>query len=71
MRMSTRLLELGLSRRLTWEEIADVQADHEADLTATVDRAVADVEFTCWWNGSRLATNRVMAIYESLGGRRP
>ncbi len=44
MRMSVRLTEIGLTRRLTWQEVADIRADHEADVAAVVEQALADHE---------------------------
>jgi hypothetical protein len=61
-RMSMRLTELGLSRRLCWREIADIQADHEADLDAAVEQAIADEDFIDCWLGYPMRTARGRAI---------
>jgi hypothetical protein len=68
--MLVRLLELGLSRRLSWQEVADIQADHETDLAAAIEQAADDVEFGDWWNGRPLRTARSRAMFAVLQPRR-
>jgi hypothetical protein len=67
-RMHIRLTELGLTRRCSWEEVADIQADHEADLASAVDQALEDAAFDDWWHGRNdvLRAERVKAIYQML-----
>jgi hypothetical protein len=60
--LATALTELGLQRRLTWQEVE--QLLHQVDVD--VDQAVADVEFDAWWNGHILATRQRTAAIESL-----
>jgi hypothetical protein len=66
--MITRLTELGLSRRLSWSEVADIQADHEADLEAAVEQAIADEDFVDCWLGHPMRTARGRAFHALLGG---
>jgi hypothetical protein len=63
-----RLTELGCSRRLSWQEVADIQADHEADIAQAVEQAIADVEFDDAWHGRPMRTARFRAIHLLLGG---
>jgi len=41
-RMLVRLNELGLGQHLAWHEVADIKADHEADMAAAIEQALED-----------------------------
>ncbi len=68
--MRIRLTELGLSGLLPWAEVADIQADHEADLAVAIEEAASDVEFADWWDGRPLRTARARAMFAVLQPRR-
>lgn len=65
MSLSTALSELALQHRLSWSEVEALLQLAKSD----VEQAVRDVEFDAVWNERFLATNRVMATYESLKPR--
>jgi hypothetical protein len=67
-RMILRLTKLGLSRRLTWAEVADIDADHQADRDAAVDQAHDD---HARFSRSAAEDARFRAIYALLLPRDP
>ncbi len=65
--MTFRLTELGLTRRLRWQEVADIAADHEADLASAVDLALVDRER---FSVDQAQARHISAVYALLSPRR-